>query len=70
MNGSKSTEWRFHIAGKIRHVWPEDDSFEHNLEDDGYCVCCPRTEETGWGGTIVIHNSFDGRKTGATIVDE
>lgn len=62
-----STKWRFHIAGDIRHVWPESDTFEHNLDDDGFCVCGPRMEELDWGGVMVIHNSFDRRSTGTTV---
>ena len=63
----KSTDWSAHFDGEVRHVWPEEDTFEHNIEDElGFCVCGPDIQE-GDFGKIIIHNAFDGRATAMEV---
>lgn len=42
------------------HVYPLDDLIPHNTESRD-CSCSPRIEESK-KGTVVVHNSFDGRE--------
>lgn len=42
------------------HVYPENDIFPHITEGPG-CPCKPKIEEVE-GGTLIIHNSWDGRE--------
>lgn len=42
------------------HVVPVNDLREH-VEDGAGCWCCPRIDERV-GGTIIVHNSMDGRE--------
>lgn len=48
------------------HVVPEGDLIDHRVEDDGECVCGPRTEpvkrEDGSMGYAIVHHSLDGRE--------
>ncbi len=47
------------------HVWPPDDSIEHDTEGDD-CVCGPTMEaikrDDGSMGWVVMHHALDGRK--------
>ncbi|QFG14860.1 hypothetical protein SEA_LYMARA_59 [Arthrobacter phage Lymara] len=59
--------WRHHIEGNTQHVWPENDLVEHDhKDDDGGCVCIPRTEpiprEDGTIGWVIVHHALDGRE--------
>ncbi len=42
------------------HVYPINDTYPHITEGVG-CPCKPRIEDVE-GGTLIIHNSFDGRE--------
>jgi hypothetical protein len=42
------------------HVYPLNDIIEHKT-DDIDCICLPTVKEVE-GGTIIVHNSFDGRE--------
>lgn len=64
---SAGKPWRFHTDGnRPRHVWPEADLFEHELDDEGDCACGPHIEpvqaEDGSFGEIIVHNSLDARE--------
>ncbi|QGZ17156.1 hypothetical protein HYQ19_gp057 [Arthrobacter phage DrYang] len=61
------TQWAAHTDGSPVHVWPLKDLVEHDTEDDdGGCVCIPRTEpvprEDGTIGWVLVHHSLDGRE--------
>ncbi len=44
------------------HVYPVDDSREHQVDGDA-CWCEPSYEyEMGWLDHVLIHNSADGRE--------
>jgi hypothetical protein len=43
------------------HVYPVDDLLPHITEGLG-CPCSPRVEQVEGGGTVIIHNSYDGRE--------
>ena len=49
------------MTEKILHIYPIDDLLEHCTDGDAVCDCCPVIRKEGWT-TIVIHNSWDGRK--------
>jgi len=44
----------------VVHVYPVDDTYPHITEGAG-CPCKPKIEPCE-GGTLVIHNSYDGRE--------
>lgn len=44
----------------ILHVYPVDDTFPHITEGAG-CPCKPKIEDCE-GGTLIIHNAWDGRE--------
>lgn len=52
----------------IVHVIPENDIRSH--WDSTACPCRPRTEEVAGGGTVVVHNSFDGQEITERAIDE
>ena len=41
----------------IPHVLPQDDIYEHMMDDGGSCRCLPYDD-----GGVLVHNSFDGRE--------
>ena len=41
------------------HVYPIDDTEEHDI-DGTACWCCPSITEC-YGELIIVHNAFDGR---------
>ncbi|ASX98729.1 hypothetical protein SEA_COLUCCI_60 [Arthrobacter phage Colucci] len=58
--------WEYHTEGSPAHVWPQGDTIEHDTTDDnGGCICKPRTEEVpredGTTGHVISHNAMDGR---------
>ncbi len=51
------------------HVYPVDDWYEHQIDEDYECPCDPtvewidpQTELPYEDGPLVIHNAFDGRQ--------
>lgn len=52
------------------HLVPQNDLIAHRVDEDGECVCGPRTEfvdgknVTGW---LVVHASLDGREKGEQL---
>lgn len=48
------------MSNKPVHVLPVDDLRPH-IETGTYCHCKPRIEREG-GGTVVVHNAYDGRE--------
>lgn len=49
------------MDNEIYHVYPLKDLHPHNL-DGVECDCNPKIEDYENGGTVVIHNAFDGRE--------
>jgi hypothetical protein len=47
------------VGGSVYHVQPIDDLREH--EDSAQCWCRPSVEEEE-EGTLIVHNSMDGRE--------
>lgn len=45
----------------IMHVYPIDDTYPHITEGGSGCPCKP-TIEAVEGGTLIIHNAYDGRE--------
>jgi hypothetical protein len=45
----------------VVHVYPINDALPHVTEGLG-CPCKPKIERVEGGGTLVIHNSWDGRE--------
>ena len=45
----------------IYHVLPEGDLREHSNDSDKLCWCKPDIEDYGYG-TLIAHNSMDGRE--------
>jgi hypothetical protein len=43
------------------HVIPLNDIYDHQLNDEGSCVCRPVFDEEA-DGLLFIHRSFDGRE--------
>ena len=43
------------------HVYPVDDTYPHITEGGAGCPCKPQVE-TVEGGTLIIHNAWDGRE--------
>lgn len=55
---NKPKGWHAHYDHQVpRHVWPQNDMAEH-VVNGLHCWCQPRTV-----GSLVIHNSLDGRET-------
>jgi len=51
------------------HVMPVNDLKEH--EESRFCACRPVLEKpVEGGGTVVIHNSYDGREITERAVDQ
>ena len=43
------------------HVYPANDTFEHEIEGD-WCPCCPHVgQEPGADSAVILHHAFDGR---------
>lgn len=60
----ENTDWKCEVFRERRIGWiyPLGDIFDHTLDDLGTCVCRPVIEER-YGNVLVIHRSFDERKT-------
>jgi hypothetical protein len=47
------------------HVYPQDEEQMHDLIGE-HCICQPKVErvysEGVYKGTVIVHNSFDGRE--------
>jgi hypothetical protein len=44
------------------HVVPVDDLVEHDIGEDGDCVCGPDVEFREDGEILYVHHSLDGRE--------
>jgi hypothetical protein len=44
------------------HVYPLNDILPHITEGGPGCPCRPKIEDVEGGGTLIIHNSYDGRE--------
>lgn len=59
--------WNCHVdGGSPVHVWPSEDLLEHDLDDEGGCICGPAVEpvegQNGYIGWLITHHSLDGRE--------